>query len=343
MPSGRTSIQIVATPYASASTLFGLYDVLKSVGVAWEVCVSKEAPAPRFEVQLVAQSTDPFRCASGILVEPDVTLDDAPAADIAIMPGMNVPWQERLAQDEAPIFDWLVAREAAGTRITSACTGALYLAEAGLLDGREATTNWAYYDLFRRFFPKVRLRLDRSLCFDHPREGIVTSGGTSAWHELALFLITNYAGVEQATRAAKFWLMGAPKDMQKAFSAPAPAVPHGDAVVADAQAWAAEHYTANNPVQEMTRRSGLPPTTFARRFRAATGQSPQDYVLSMRVEEAKQILETTDNSVDAVGRAVGYEDPASFRRVFRRKSGLTPSEHRRTFGKRRFNQYLGIG
>jgi len=340
---GETSIQIVATPFASASTLFGLHDVLKSVGVAWEVFVSAEEPHPRFDVQLVAQRMEPFRCASGILVEPDVTLDDAPLADIVIVPGMNVTWQARLPSDEAPVFDWLVAREAAGSRITSACTGALYLAEAGLLDGREATTNWAYADVFRRFFPKVRLRVDRSICFDHSRAGIVTSGGTSAWHELVLFLITNYAGVEQATRAAKFWLMAGPREMQKAFAAPAPRLPHGDALISDVQAWVADNYAADNPVEKMTQFSGLPATTFARRFRNATGQSPQDYVLTMRVEEAKQILETSEDGVDAVGRAVGYEDPASFRRVFKRKSGLSPSEHRRHFGKLRFDRYLAGG
>ena len=83
--------------------------------------------------------------------------------------------------------------------------------------------------------------------------------------------------------------------------------------IADIQAWIADNYAADNPVQEMTRRSGLPATTFARRFRNATGQSPQDYVLTMRVEEAKQILETSEDGVDSVGRAVGYADPASFK------------------------------
>lgn len=164
----RTRIQIVATQYASASTLFGFLDVLTSVGNAWEAFVGGEEPQPRFDVSLVSQSTTPFRSASGNLVEPDYALDQAPLADIVIVPGMNIPWQERVSSGEQPVFEWLGKQSTKGVRITSACTGALYLAEANLLDGIEATTHWGYVDLFRHHFPKVRIRVDKSLCFSHP-------------------------------------------------------------------------------------------------------------------------------------------------------------------------------
>lgn len=343
MNAQKTTFQILATPRASASTLYGLYDLLSTVGVFWEFCVSDEPPEPRFTVQIVGPTAAPFRCASGVLVEPDFALDDAPPADVIIVPGMNVTWKERLPPEEQPVFDWLIARHHEGTRVTAACTGAIYLAETGLLDGLEVTTNWAYDDLFLRLFPKIRLRTDQTICFSHPREGIVTAGATTGWQELALFLIANYAGVEEATRVAKLWLIGKSPGLQKSFAARAPSLPHGDTLVGDAQVWVADNYTMANPVQEMTARTGLPPTTFARRFRKATGQSPQDYVLSLRIEEAKQLLETTQDSVEAIGRAVGYEDPASFRRLFKRKSGLTPSEHRRMFGRERFAEYVAEG
>jgi transcriptional regulator GlxA family with amidase domain len=94
----------------------------------------------------------------------------------------------------------------------------------------------------------------------------------------------------------------------------------------------------------MVQRSGLPPTTFNRRFRRATGYVAIDYVHTVRIEEAKQILETTETSIDSIGAEVGYEDAASFRRLFKRKSGLTPAEYRRLFGRRRFTKYqLGGG
>jgi transcriptional regulator GlxA family with amidase domain len=89
----------------------------------------------------------------------------------------------------------------------------------------------------------------------------------------------------------------------------------------------------------MIERSGLASTTFARRFKRATGYRPIDYVHTLRVEEAKEMLEKSDASIDQIGRDVGYEDPASFRRLFKRKAGVTPSIYRRRFGRRRFDRY----
>ena len=116
-------------------------------------------------------------------------------------------------------------------------------------------------------------------------------------------------------------------------------VPHDDPTVRDCQVWLSENYAARNPVGAMVRRSGLPQTTFNRRFRRAPGYLAIDYVHTVRIEEAKQILETTEASIESIGPEVGYEDAASFRRMFKRKSGLTPAEYRRLFGRRRFRRY----
>ncbi len=104
---------------------------------------------------------------------------------------------------------------------------------------------------------------------------------------------------------------------------------HGDGVVAEAQEWLRAHYAVAAPVAELVERSGLPERTFKRRFTAATGHSPIAYVQRVRVEEAKRRLERTAESVDAISYAVGYEDPASFRRLFKRIAGITPGAYRR--------------
>jgi transcriptional regulator GlxA family with amidase domain len=260
-----------------------------------------------------------------------------------IVPGMTVSSQDRLGASEQDSIAWLRERSQSETRIVSACTGAVYLAEIGLLDGIEATTHWAYADLFRRHFPDVRLRLDRSICFSDASRGVVTSGGTTAWQELALFLIAHYGGVHRAAKTAKFWLMADRGELQAPYSSLVKAIPHGDAIVETAQVWVADHYAIENPVGEMTTRSGLPATSFARRFRNATGLSPMDYVQTVRMEEAKQLLETSDLSVADIGAEIGYNDPASFRRLFKRKTGITPNEHRRMFGAKRFAHYSSNG
>ena len=333
------SVDLLACQGVSASSLYGLYDVLASVGAGWETYVTGDAPRPRFKVRIVSDATTTFRCASGIPITPDASLGDAESSDIIVVPGMSVSAAEPLGEAYSELSTWLRRAQSDGATIASACTGSLMLAEAGLLDDLEATTHWAFRDLFRRCYPRVRLRPEKSLCCSDVRPDIVTSGGTTAWQELALFLITRHAGLDEAVRAAKFWLLPDRGTLQAPYMAMPLGVPHDDETVRDCQVWISENYATRNPVGAMVRRSGLPPTTFNRRFRRATGYAAIDYVHTVRIEEAKQILETTEASIDNIGSEVGYEDAASFRRLFKRKSGLTPAEYRRLFGRRRFRRY----
>ncbi len=333
------SVQIVATPETSASSVFGLYDTLVAAGRDWEHLVSGEEPEPVFDVSLVGPDTEGFRCGSDVWIAPDQSFNNAGDADIVVVPGLTLSPHDRLDPEQHLCLTWLAERDLAKTRIVSACTGAVYLAEIGILDGIEATTHWAWEGLFQRFYPNVRLRIDRGLCFADASRGPVTSGGTTEWQELATFLIAHYGGAQRAVRAAKVWLMANRGELQLPFSSMITTAPHADAIISQAQLWIADNYAIDNPVSEMAKRSGLPSTTFARRFRKATRKSPQDYVLALRIEEARQLLETTDYSVAEVGETVGYLDTPSFRRLFKRKTGLTPVEHRKMFGQSRFSKF----
>jgi transcriptional regulator GlxA family with amidase domain len=112
------------------------------------------------------------------------------------------------------------------------------------------------------------------------------------------------------------------------FNAP---TDHGDSVIAQVQAWLATHFSVARPVEEMVRRSGLSERSFKRRFTQATGLSPIAYVQRLRIEEGKRRLERTTASIEEIAWKVGYEDPAFFRRLFRRLNGISPGAHRRTF------------
>ena len=333
------SVQIVATPETSASSVFGLYDTLVAAGRDWEHLVSGEEPAPVFDVKLVGPDIEGFRCGSGVWIVPDQTFDHAHDADIVVVPGLTVSPHDRIDPEQHPCLAWLSQRDLSKTRIVSACTGAVYLAEIGVLEGVEATTHWAWEGLFRKFYPNVRIRTDRGLCFADASRGPVTSGGTTGWQELATFLIAHYGSAQRAARAAKVWLMANRGELQSPFTSMITTTPHADAAIAQSQEWIADNYAIENPVAEMAVRAGLPPTTFARRFRKATSKSPQDYVLALRIEEARQFLETTADSVAEIGEAVGYVDTPSLRRLFKRKTGLTPAEHRKMFGQSRFSKY----
>jgi transcriptional regulator GlxA family with amidase domain len=161
------------------------------------------------------------------------------------------------------------------------------------------------------------------------REQLIMAGASASWHDLVLYLVARHVGPTAAQAVAKFLLLQWHADGQGPYVPFDPPTGHGDAVVLAAQEWLRTSYAVAAPVAELVERSGLPERTFTRRFRRATGHSPIAYVQRVRVEEAKRRLERTSEPVEDIAYAVGYEDPASFRRVFKRIAGVAPGVYRR--------------
>jgi transcriptional regulator GlxA family with amidase domain len=329
-------VALAAGPWSPASNLFGIRDTLTSVGVAWETYITGEAVAPRFEVSFVATTTDPFVSVSGAEVRPDHSIETVVEPDIVVVSAAVAPLTGSSEHLDPRMVAWIAKQHAAGRQIASSCSGARLLAEAGLLDGKEATTHWGLRDHFHRFYPRVLLRLEQNLCCADRDHRVVTAGGATAWQELVLYLIARHVSVREAVRAAKFWVLPWQGDLQSPYVAMPRGIPHDDREIAACQAWIAENYALDNPVGRMVEHAGLTRSTFRRRFLEATGYTPIDYVHAVRIEEAKQLLESSDDALDAIGEEVGYEDEASFRKLFKRVTGITPSEHRRRFGMDRF-------
>jgi transcriptional regulator GlxA family with amidase domain len=227
---------------------------------------------------------------------------------------------------------WLREQHAAGVTLASVCSGALLLAETGLLDGFEATTHWAYCDALARAHPNVKVREQRALVAAGEGQRIVMAGGGTSWLDLALFLIARPAGVDEAMHVARVYLIDWHHVGQQPFAQLARSRQVDDAVIARCQTWIASNYHAPNPVSAMVQRSGLPERSFKRRFRQATGMSPLEYVHTLRIEEAKQMLEAGEAPIEAIAHEVGYEDAAFFSRLFRRKVSLSPAQYRKRFG-----------
>jgi transcriptional regulator GlxA family with amidase domain len=171
--------------------------------------------------------------------------------------------------------------------------------------------------------------MERLLVQTGQGHSIACSGGASSWQDLALLLVARYGGTAEAIRMSKLFLYQWHRDGQLPYASMVQNVKHGDATIARCQQWIAHNYDKADIVAEVVRQSGLPKRTFDRRFKAATGYSPLSYIQALRIEEAKHVLETTDIAVDSVARQVGYEDAASFRRLFRSLAGLNPRDYRR--------------
>ncbi|MES2210704.1 MAG: helix-turn-helix domain-containing protein [Chloroflexota bacterium] len=324
-------IALLAAPETSASVLYGLYDVLLSVGTVFPDMTLGTPGDGLLDVRIVAAQPEPFRCFGNIVVEPHAGIRETDRVDVAIVCDLYTPIDTAPRGRYASEVVWLRRMHANGSLIASVCTGSLLLAEAGLLDGRPCATHWAYGDLFRKQYPSVEFS-DRSILnLDAEGDGIITAGGVTSWQDLALHLINRLCGREHAVRTAKVYLLAGHEDGQLPFAAMNRRVQLDDAAIGRCQAWIARHYANVNPVAAMAEQSGLNRRTFGRRFRAATGYLPIEYVHEVRIDEAKQRIETGSARLDDVGNQVGYEDPTFFRRLFKRKTGLTPAAYRRKF------------
>ncbi len=324
-------IVLLAAPETSASVLYGLYDVLASVGAVYSDMLAGTPGNEVLDIKIASADGKPFHCLGNIPVEPHMATDDEATPDAVVVCDMytsiyDVP-KGRYPREIA----WLRKVHDKGALVTSVCSGSLLLAEGGMLDGREATAHWAYRDMFQRHYPQISFRNESILCLTEEADGIVTAGGVSAWHDLTVYLIAKLCGYQHAIETAKVFLISGHSEGQSPYAVMTRPMETSDAQISDCQTWIAENYEVAKPVEQMVARSGLNARTFSRRFKAATGFAPIEYVQALRIEEAKQMLETDAHLVDEVGVLVGYEDPASFRRVFKRGVGLSPAAYRKKF------------
>jgi transcriptional regulator GlxA family with amidase domain len=323
-------VQIVAVPETAGSALYGLVDVLAAAGNIWETLL-REPPRQWFRVRIVAEDDRPFTCGHRIPVHADFAIADAPPAAIVIVPELWLGPDEPLRGRHSALIAWLRERYAAGASIYSACSGAVMLAETGLLDGCPATSHWGYEDLFRTHYPKVRFDPAPNLVLADPSGRIVTAGGTTSWHDLALHVIARHASPGEAMRIAKVYLLKWHDEGDLPYASLVRPRPHGDAVARRSEQWLKAHYREIEAVGDVVAHAGVPERTLKRRFKAATGTSLIEYLQNLRIEEAKRLLESTDEAADEIGAMVGYGDASFFRRLFKRLVGITPGAYRRMF------------
>jgi transcriptional regulator GlxA family with amidase domain len=324
-------VGLIVVPETAPGVLYSLLEIFSSVGAAWQNLTGQPAGPARMRARVVGEHRGLARCGLDTPVSVDASYADAIAFDVAIAPDIlfDADFDPRGRWTETG--SWIRAHYESGAVIASVCTGSVLLAESGILDGLEASSHWAAAPVFRRCYPRVRLNPAKVVTTAGPGHRIITAGGGASWSELALYMIERYCGREEAIRTSKVFLLGDRSDGQLPFAAMIRPRDHSDAIIGKCQAWIAEHYESSNPVARMIGASGLTPRTFARRFRAATGYTPLEYVQTLRIEEAKQLLEGSSLPVEQVAVAVGYDDPASFRRLFKRMVGLGPARYRQRF------------
>ncbi|MFF4501344.1 GlxA family transcriptional regulator [Streptomyces sp. NPDC001401] len=311
------------------TVLVVLFDGVQSLDVTGpvEVFAGAEQHTPGiYRIRTASLDGAPVRTSSGLTLVPDQALADAPAPHTLLVPGGR---GTRRPVRDARLTDWLRVRGPRAERLVSVCTGAILLAEAGLLDGRRATTHWAYCDKLARDHPSVEVDPDPI----YVRDGhLYTSAGVTSGIDLALALVEEDLGREAALAIARHLVVFLRRPGNQAqFSAQLAAQTARREPLREVQQWINEHPGGDLDVESLAARAALSPRHFARAFQAETGMTPGRYVDRVRLEHARRLLEDTADGVEEISRASGYGTPEAMRRAFVKALGTAPAEYRRRF------------
>lgn len=328
----KISVSLICLPEAEASSLYGAGDAFVASGGLWKAMTGRQTtPNCMFSPATVGVEAGAIRSSFGFPIVVQTSFDEVETTDIVYIPSLLIDGLADFAERNRALSEWIRWQYENGAIIAAACTGTLLLAQTGLLDGEMATCHWAAAGLMKAHYPNVQLAEKRVLSFAGQGHRLVTAGGASSWQDLCLYIIMRFAGLETAREVSKVFLFQWHRDGQSPYAALQRNAQHEDGIIGQVQLWLADNYDRNGALAAATEVSGLNERTFNRRFRAATGFAPSEYLQQLRVEEAKQMLETTDRPIEDIAGAVGYADEASFRRLFKRNVGLTPADYRRKY------------
>jgi transcriptional regulator GlxA family with amidase domain len=286
---------------------------------------SKLAPGA-YEVEVVAPSAGPVAGSSVSLVAHRALTDCRGRLDTLLIAGGR---GTRAAAADESIVAWVRAAAGRSDRVASVCTGSFVLAAAGLLDGRRATTHWAYCARLQRRHPEVEV--DPAPIF--VRDGnVTTSAGVTAGMDLALAFVEEDLGSDLALAVARQLVLFLKRPGGQAqFSAQLAAQQSEREPLRDLQAWIADNLDADLSVPALAARAHMSERHFARAFRAGVGMTPAAFVEVARVERARMALEAGDAPVETVARSAGFGTVETMRRAFRRRLGVAPADYRSRF------------
>ena len=313
------------------TVLIALFDGVQSLDVTGPLEVfagARDHQGKRaYRVKTASLGGAQVRTSSGLVIVPDGDLRDQGRADPPDL--LIVPGGRGARRRDPDLVGWIRARAPRAKRVASVCTGAFLLAEAGLLDGRRATTHWSYCDALRDQYPAVQVDPDPIFIKDG---AVVTSAGVTAGIDLALALVEDDLGRDMALAIARALVVFLRRPGGQAqFSAQLSAQVARRAPLRDVQQWIAEHPAADLSVEALAGKASLSPRHFARAFAAEVGMPPGRYVERTRLEAARRHLEDTAEGIEQTARACGYRTSEAMRRAFTEALGVSPAEYRRRF------------
>lgn len=317
---------IVALPTALASAVCGPADVLETANLL--------AGEPLFCVSIRTPGGGDVVASSGLRLGALKGLPRAPQ-NVVFVSGFGVTRREGAAEqvvarvrEQARLAAWLRRQASGGAVVAANCVGTFMLAEAGLLDGKPATTTWWLAERFAELYPRVQVDSSALLT---STGAVLTSGAAMSYLDLSLHLVERFGGSKLARACAKVLVLDQGRRAQAAYAI-AEHARTTDTVVRRAVEVLESSLAAGPSIEALAKQVGVTTRTLNRRFKRAVGCTPLSYRLRVRMDAARQLLERPNQSIDAVARAVGYADPSAFYRAFVRTVGMPPRDYQRRFG-----------
>ncbi len=259
-------------------------------------------------------------------IEPHLKRDDCDNLNIIIIPVIYGDLESTLTNTK--LIEWLHEQNKKGVIICAVCAGVFLVAEAGLLDKKKATTHWQLADDFKTRYPNVYLKKEKMIVDEGD---VITAGGVTSYMDLSIYLAGRFGSFELASSVSKLLLIDPSRRLQTPYTIFNFNNAHGDGNILKAQQWMESKITTPMSISDLAKKASLGERTFARRFKKATGDTPLEYLQHLRIGKARTFLETTEESIDSITYAIGYEDVSSFRRLFKKITGLSPSSYRKRF------------
>ncbi|RJG11874.1 GlxA family transcriptional regulator [Pseudomonas cavernicola] len=316
-------VSILATEGVFASTLMQAKDFFHMASLRYGRQQGLGL-TPAFEIRLVSPDGQPVRSFSDVIMPVDGALEPA---DVIILPAC---WGDfdALCSRHPQVLSWLRSQHAAGTVLCGEAMGVFWIAQAGLLDGKEATTYWRFFREFAERFPKVLLNQEKHLS---DADNLYCAGGTTSACDLYIYLIERFCGASVAQGVARDILYEVQRNYTPGRIGFGGQKLHQDVTILQIQQWLEEHFADKFRFEDVAREHGMSIRNFMRRFQAATGDKPLHYLQRLRIETAKGLLSATRKSIKTISYEVGYDDASFFARLFRQHTELSPNQYRRQF------------
>jgi transcriptional regulator GlxA family with amidase domain len=308
-----------------SSSVAGAIDLF--AGANW--CLQQLGRPPAFTLELVSEKIKNIQLSAPAQFICYATIAEVVQTDLIIVPGFNGE-PKSILKKNAALVNWIKEMKDSGSEVASLCVGSFFLAEAGLLNGKLATSHWAAADEMQLEYPLINVKSDRVIT---DQEGVYTSGGAFSSIRLILYLIEKFCGREAAVWISKRFSIDIDYVSQAHFAVFTGQYQHNDHEILKTQAYIEQNYSSDISIDEISALTNTGKRNFIRRFKTATHNTPIEYLQRVRIEAAKKALEGEDWNIDEIMNRAGYEDIKTFRMIFKRITGLSPRDYRKKYSR----------